>query len=79
MAQTFVSYCALRQMQWNKNNNVIKTKFTPTALNIKDTYRVLKYKKYELEKTKIGRIWQYDNLQKFKQETNLKRWHANIK
>ena len=33
MAQAFVGYCALRQAQWNKNNNAIETKFTPTALN----------------------------------------------
>ena len=34
MAQVLVSYCELLQVQWNKNNNAIKTKFTPTALNV---------------------------------------------
>ena len=33
-AQAFVSYCTFRQVQWHKNNNAIKTKFTPTALNV---------------------------------------------
>ena len=38
MAQAFVSHCALRQVQWNKNDNEIETKFTPTGLNVLKRY-----------------------------------------
>ena len=80
MAQAFVVYCALRQVQWNKNNNENKTKFIPMALNVlKRNVSRNEIQKYRLEKTEVGRISQYGNLQYFKQETNVKKWHANIK
>ena len=29
--------------------------------------------------TEVGRIWRYGKLRYFKQETNARKWHANIK
>ena len=40
---------------------------------------IMKYKKYGLEKSEVGRIWQYGKLPKFKQEVKVKKRHANIK
>ena len=64
MAQAFVGYCALRQVQWNKNNNANKTKFIPMALNVlKRNVSRNEIQKYRLEKTEVGRICQYGKLQ----------------
>ena len=41
--------------EWSKNNNGIKTKFTPTVLNvIKKRVSRNEIKKYGLEKTEVG-------------------------
>ena len=66
MAQAFVSNCSFFQVQWNENNNDIKTKFTSKALNVIKKYvrrNEIGYKKYGLEKTKFARIWQYGKIQ----------------
>ena len=64
MAQAFVSYCLLYQVQWNKNNNTIETKCTPTALNVIKRHMCCnEIQKYGLEKSEVTRIWQYGKLQ----------------